>query len=157
MSRPIVEFQNRKIYLITPVRPINATVEPFIIQWIDKDRVIDFNNKNETVGQKTLVKSFFISDFKNHGLPIQNATLNIPISLNNIKHVETTDLVIGHRYIIEHRTLVLRGFTTHHFYVSENPYTNNYEIFHNIPIDESTQIFRIPVCNLSITSASTSS
>ncbi len=42
MSRPIVEFQNRKIYLITPVRPINATVEPFIIQWIDKDRVIDF-------------------------------------------------------------------------------------------------------------------
>jgi hypothetical protein len=157
MSRPIVEFQNRKIYLITPVRAINATVDPFIIQWIDKDRVIDFNNKDEIIGQKTLVKSFFISDFKNHGLPIHNANLNTPISLNNIKSVETTNLVIGHRYIVGQRLLFLRGFSTHHFYVSENQYTNNYETFHNVPIDESKQIFSIPICYLSTTSASTSS
>jgi hypothetical protein len=80
--------------------------------------------------------------------PLQRNSLNVEISLNNIAHVEPTELVIGNKYIVGERTLVLRGFINHDFYVSEDPYTNNYETYNNIPVDEKKQIFRVPINTL---------
>jgi hypothetical protein len=143
--KQIVEFRHMGIYKITPKVEIMCSKEPFIIQWVGFDKIIDFNNKTQIVGQKVIVKYQFISNSKNHMEPLQGNTLNVPISLNNIAHVEPTELIIGNKYNVGERTLVLRGFINHDFYVSEDPYTNNYETYHNIPVDEKKQIFRIPI------------
>lgn len=143
--KQVVHFHNMGIYKITPKVEIMCSKEPFIIQWVGFDKIIDFNNKSEIVGKKVIVKYQFISDSRNHKEPILGNTLNVPISLNNIAHVEPTELVIGNKYIVGERNLVLRGFINHEFYVSEDPYTNNYEIYDKVPIDEKKQIFRIPV------------
>ena len=146
--KQVVQFRYQGIYKITPKVEISCSKEPFIIQWVGFDRVIDFNNKTEIVGKKIIIKHKFISDSKNHMSPLQGNSSNSEISLNNIAHVESTELVIGNKYIVGERTLVLRGFINHDFYVSEDPYTNNYETYHNIPIDEKKQIFRIPVTSM---------
>jgi len=143
--KQIVEFRYMGIYKITPRIEIDCSKEPFIIQWVGFNKTIDFNDKSQIVGQKVIVKYMFVSDSKNHMAPLQRNSLNVPISLNNIAHVESTELVIGNTYIVGERNLVLRGFIKHHFYVSEDPYTNNYETYENIPIDEKKQIFRIPI------------
>jgi hypothetical protein len=70
------------------------------------------------------------------------------ISLNNIREVEETDLKIGDTYHVGERVLILRGFINHEFYVSEDRCTNNYEIYYNVPVDEKTQIFRVPITYL---------
>lgn len=148
MSKPVINFRNRKIYKITPKTPIGGSKNPFIIQWIGPDRIIDFNNKDDIVGQKTIVKTFLISDAKNPELPVSNAYLNTAISLNNIREVEETDLKIGDTYHVGERVLILRGFINHEFYVSEDRCTNNYEIYYNVPVDEKKQIFRVPITYL---------
>ena len=143
-NKPVVNFRYGGIYIIIPIR---APAEPYIIQWIGFDKTIDFNSK-EIVGCKTRVKYMFISDARNHMSPILNNTLNIDISLNNIKSVIETNLVYGNTYKVGDRNLILRGFIKNEFYVSEDPHTNNYEIYHNVPIDEKKQIFRIPYSSL---------
>lgn len=142
--KPVVQFRNRGIYKITP----RLSGEPFIIQWIGADTLIDFNNKEYIVGRKVLVKYQFISEARNPGAPILGNNLNTPISLNNIKQVEETKLEIGNVYPVGDRNLILRGFINNNFYVSEDPYTNNYETYHNVPIDEKKQIFRVPITAL---------
>ncbi len=136
---------NRRIYKITP----KIKSQPaFVAQWIGVDRVIDFNNKEEIVGVKTLVKYQFISDAKCHGNALMGNNHNFVISLNNISKVEETDLVIGETYRVGERNLVLRGFLKDTFYVSEDPWTNDYEIYHQVPVDEKKQIFRISMNDL---------
>lgn len=142
--KPVVQFRNRGIYKITP----RLSSKPFIIQWIGTDTLIDFNDREYIVGRKVLVKYQFISEARNPGLPILRNDYNTPISLNNIKQVEETNLKIGNVYPVGDRNLVLRGFIDNDFYVSEDPYTNNYEIYHNVPIDEKKQIFRVPITAL---------
>lgn len=142
--KPVVQFRNRGIYKITP----RLSSKPFIIQWIGTDTLIDFNDREYIVGRKVLVKYQFISEARNPGLPILRNDYNTPISLNNIKEVQETNLEIGNVYPVGDRNLVLRGFIDNNFYVSEDPYTNNYEIYHNVPIDEKKQIFRVPITAL---------
>lgn len=144
-QKPIVHFVNRNIYKITPKL---RSQTPFIIQWIGPDRTIDFNDKEEIVGMTTIIKYQFISDYHCHGNPILGNNYNTTISLNNIKAVEETNLVIGQTYTVGDRKLVLRGFVNDKFYVSENPYTNDYETYHNVPVDEKKQIFTLPMTDL---------
>lgn len=144
-NKPIIQFVNRRIYKITPK---NKSQPAFVAQWIGFNRTINFNNKDEIVGVKTLVKYQFISDAKCHGNPLQGNDHNMEVSLNNISKVEETNLVIGESYQVGERTLVLRGFLKDTFYVSEDPRTNDYHIYHNVPIDEKRQIFRIPMTDL---------
>lgn len=146
--KQVVHFRHMCIYKITPKIEIMCSKEPFIIQWVGFDNIIDFNDKTQIVGKKVIVKYQFISDSRNHSKPILGNSLNVPISLNNIAHVEPTELVIGNKYIVGERNLVLRGFINHNFYVSEDPYTNNYETYYKVPIDEKKQIFQIPIDSL---------
>ena len=156
---PIVYFRNRYIYKITPRIAVNGLRQPYIIQWIGPDQMIDFNNKEEITGKKIMVKYQFISDAIHSHSQLLGNNHNMVISLNNIGNVEETELIIGNTYTVvtpeegrprsglvtPERKLVLRGFINSEFYVSEDPYTNNYETFHNIPVDEKKQIFRIPI------------
>ena len=146
--KPIVYFRNRHIYKITPRLASNGLRTPYIIQWIGPDKEIDFNDKEEITGRTTIIKYQFISDARIPQSPILRNDNNMTISLNNIGDVEETGLVIGNTYQVGERKLVLRGFINSEFYVSEDPLTNNYEIFHNVPIDEKKQIFRIPITSL---------
>lgn len=143
--KPIVLFRNNGIYTITPRLAILGSTEPFIIQWMGKDKLIDFNDKKTIVGQRVCVKYMFISDSRDHSSPIRSNTLNVPISLNNIKYVEETNLQIGDTYQVGERRLILRGFINHYFYLSENKYTNEYEIYHEVPVDEKKHIFRMSI------------
>ncbi len=144
-NKPIFHFVNRGIYKITPKI---KTQPAYIMQWIGADQVINFNNKDEIVGRKIPVKYMFISDSHGHGNPIHGCDMNMQISLNNIKHIEATNLEIGKTYVVGERTLVLRGFIQNEFYVSEDQWTNNYETYHGVPIDEKKQIFRISMNDL---------
>jgi len=143
--KPIVYFRYKSIYVITPRLAILGSTEPFIIQWIGRDKLIDFNDKESIVGVKVPIKYMFISDAKDHNSPIRGNTLIVPMSLNNIKCVEEPNLQIGDTYQVGERRLVLRGFVNHDFYVSENPHTNDYETYHQVPVDERKQIFRMSI------------